>query len=100
MYKLAKIGKYNYIKRLRGQEMTFIGIISEYKNFENIKESLKESLKNEISLIFINKKNISNMKNMYPFHFDRLPRDIDVEDERIKFMEFIVNSQIKAILHG
>ena len=43
---------------------------------------------------------ISNMKNMYPFHFDRLPRDIDVEDERIKFMEFIVNSQIKAILHG
>lgn len=43
---------------------------------------------------------ISNMKNMYPFHFDRLPMDIDVEDERIKFMEFIVNSQIKAILHG
>ena len=38
--------------------MTFIGIISEYKNFENIKESLNENLKNEISLIYINKKNI------------------------------------------
>lgn len=40
----------------------------------------------------------SNMKNMYPFHFDRLPPDIDLEDKRIEFMEAIVNSQIKAIL--
>ena len=35
---------------------------------------------------------------MYPFHFDRLPKEIDLEDERIEFMEYIVNSQIKAIL--
>lgn len=41
---------------------------------------------------------VANMKNMYPFHFDRLPSDIDVEDKRIEFMEYIVNSQIKAIL--
>lgn len=41
---------------------------------------------------------VSNMKNMYPFHFERLPKDIDLEDERIEFMEYIVNSQIKAIL--
>lgn len=41
---------------------------------------------------------ISNMRNMYPFHFDRLPKEIDLEDERIEFMEYIVNSQIKAIL--
>lgn len=42
---------------------------------------------------------ISNMKNMYPFHFDRLPSDIDLENERIEFMEYIVNNQIKAILN-
>lgn len=41
---------------------------------------------------------VSNMKNMYPFHFDRLPKEIDLEDERIEFMEYIVNNQIKAIL--
>lgn len=41
---------------------------------------------------------ISSMKNMYPFHFDRLPPDIDLEDKRIEFMEYIVNTQIKSIL--
>lgn len=39
-----------------------------------------------------------NIKNMYPFHFKRLPSNIDIEDERIEFMEYIVNNQIKAIL--
>ena len=41
---------------------------------------------------------ISNMKNMYPFHFDRLPKEMDLEDERIEFMEYIVNNQIRSIL--
>lgn len=39
-----------------------------------------------------------NMINMYPFHFKRLPKEVDLEDERIEFMEYIVNMQIKAIL--
>ena len=40
----------------------------------------------------------NNMINMYPFHFSRLPSHIDVKDNRIKFMEYIVNTQIKSIL--
>ena len=40
----------------------------------------------------------SRLKNMYPFHFKRLPKDIDLPDGRIQFMEYIVNSQIKNIL--
>ena len=39
----------------------------------------------------------SNIKNMYPFKFDRLPSNIDLDDKRIEFMEYIVNSQIRAI---
>lgn len=39
-----------------------------------------------------------NMKNMLPFHFKRLPSDIDLDTKRIQFMEYIVNTQIKAIL--
>lgn len=40
----------------------------------------------------------TNMKNMYPFKFKRLSKDIDIEDKRVEFMEFIVNNQIKSIL--
>lgn len=40
----------------------------------------------------------NNMRNMYPFHFDRLPSGIDLPDKRIQFMEYIVNRQIKTIL--
>lgn len=40
----------------------------------------------------------SNLKNMYPFHFNRLKSDIDLEDERIEFMEYVVNKNIKEIL--
>ena len=39
----------------------------------------------------------SNIKNMYPFKFDRLPSNIDLDNKRIEFMEYIVNSQIRAI---
>lgn len=48
--------------------------------------------------ISLTDKLISNMKNMYPFHFKRLPSEIDIDDDRIEFMEYIVNNQIKAIL--
>lgn len=48
----------------------------------------------------LTKELVSNMKNMYPFHFDRLPKEIDLEDERIEFMEYIVNMQIKNILNN
>lgn len=39
------------------------------------------------------------LKSMYPFHFKRLlDKSKDLVDERIEFMEFIVNTQIKRIL--
>lgn len=39
-----------------------------------------------------------NMKNMYPFKFERLEQSIDIEDKRIQLMEYIVNRQIREIL--
>ena len=44
--------------------MTFIGMISEHKSFENIKKILKKNARNDINIINVNKKNISNMKNI------------------------------------
>ena len=44
--------------------MTFIGMVSEHKSFENIKEILKKNSKNNINLIHICKKSISNIKNI------------------------------------
>ncbi len=64
MYIFGKIGNYKIIKNLRGYKMTFIGMISEHKSFENIKEILKKNLKNNINLIHICKKSISNIKNI------------------------------------
>lgn len=64
MYKIAKLGNYKNIKSLRGQKMTFIGMISDYKSFENINETLKKNLRTDINLIRINKKSISNVKNI------------------------------------
>lgn len=46
----------------------------------------------------LNNRLASNMRNAYPFKFNRLPEDIDLPDERIRFMEYLVNSQIKSIL--
>lgn len=40
----------------------------------------------------------NRLKNMYPFHFNRLPKEIDLPDERITYMEYIVNMQIRRIL--
>lgn len=37
---------------------------------------------------------------MYPFHFVRLKTNVDLDDRRIAFMEYIVNNQIKRILQG
>ncbi len=44
--------------------MTFIGVISDHKSFENTREILKKNLKNDINLIHISKKSISNIKNI------------------------------------
>ncbi len=44
--------------------MTFIGMVSDYTSFENIKEILKKNEKNDINLIHIGKKSISNIKNI------------------------------------
>ena len=44
--------------------MTFIGMISDYKSFENTKEILKKNLIKNINLIHISKRNINNMKNI------------------------------------
>lgn len=44
--------------------MTFIGVISESKVFENIKESLKDKEELKVNLIHINKKSVENIKNI------------------------------------
>ena len=44
--------------------MTFIGMISDHKSFENIKEILKKNSKKDINLIHVTKKSISNIKNI------------------------------------
>lgn len=44
--------------------MTFIGIISENKSFDNIDEILRKNLIEDTKLIHINKKSINNIKNI------------------------------------
>ena len=44
--------------------MTFIGMVSDYKSFENVKEVLKKNKNNDFNLIHICKESISNIKNM------------------------------------
>ena len=46
--------------------MTFIGIISDCKSFEKIKENLKNQCDLDLNLIHINKNSIENIKNI-PF---------------------------------
>lgn len=54
--------------------MIFIGIMSECKSYENIKEKLKNE---DINLIHINKKSIKNIKNI---KFETLIIDTNLED--------------------
>ena len=54
--------------------MIFIGIMSECKSYENIKENLKNE---DINLIHINKKSIKNIKNI---KFETLIIDTNLED--------------------
>lgn len=53
--------------------MTFIGVISDHKSFERIKENLR---KKELEVIHINKKSIENIKNI---KFEMLVIDSDLE---------------------
>ena len=64
MYKNGKIGNYKNINIIRGLKMTFIGMVSDYKSFENVKEVLKKNKNNDFNLIHICKKSISNIKNI------------------------------------
>ena len=41
--------------------MTFIGMISDHKSFDKVKEELKET---QLELIHINKKSVENIKNI------------------------------------
>ena len=54
--------------------MIFIGIMSECKSYENIKEKLKNE---DINLIHINKKSIQNIKNI---KFETLIIDTNLEE--------------------
>ena len=53
--------------------MTFIGVISERKSFEKIKENLR---KKESEIIYINRKSIENIKNV---KFEMIIIDSDLE---------------------
>lgn len=54
--------------------MTFIGVISEHKSFEKIKENLRIK---ELKLIHINKKSIDNIKNI---KFEMIVIDSDLDN--------------------
>ena len=49
--------------------MTFIGMISDHKSFDKVKEELKEP---QLELIHINKKSIENIKNDSVGHYQKL----------------------------
>ncbi len=57
--------------------MIFIGIISEYNSFENIKDILKNNYIKDIKLIHINKNSIENIKNI---KFETLIIDSNLKD--------------------
>ncbi len=52
MYKIGNVG-HNKNKKCKGIKMTFIGMISDHKSFDKVKEELKEP---QLELININKK--------------------------------------------
>lgn len=59
--------------------MSFIGVISDNKCFENIKEKIKEKdTKKQLNLIHINSKSIANIKN-------------------IKFETIIINNEVEKL---
>ncbi len=77
--------------------MTFIGMISEHKSFENIKEILKKNARNDINIINVNKKNISNMKNI---RFEIIIVDSSLnefEEESIIIEKLCMNARYIAI---
>ena len=57
--------------------MIFIGIISEYNSFENIKDILKNNYIKDIKLIHINQNSIENIKNI---KFETLIIDSNLRD--------------------
>lgn len=81
--------------------MTFIGMISDYKSSERVKEMLKNKRKEKINLININKRSISNIKNI---KFDAIIIDLSLQNfenekrvieklcENIKYL--IINTDI------
>ncbi len=70
--------------------MTFIGIISDCKSFETIKEYLKNTLKLNCNLIHINKNSIENVKNI---RFETII--IDSELSKLKQEKIILENLFK-----
>lgn len=76
--------------------MTFIGIISQDKSFERIKEKLKQRSDMQLEIIHINKKSISNIKNI---KFEIIVIDSDLNDfEREKQIIAKLCQTAKAVL--
>ena len=63
--------------------MAFIGIISDEKREKNINEILKRYLEKENKVIFINKKNIDNMKNIKFETILILENDIQIKERNV-----------------
>lgn len=66
--------------------MAFIGILSDCKSFDNIREYLKSKEELNINLIHINRKSIENIKNI---KFETIIIDSDIEkyEEEIETLE-------------
>ena len=75
--------------------MIFIGIMSECKSYENIKEKLKNE---DINLIHINKKSIQNIKNI---KFETLIIDTNLEEfqQEKEIIEQICNNAKYVIIN-
>lgn len=52
---------------------------------------------NDTARLVMNKKIERRLMDIYPFHFKKLGGQCDVSDDRLEFMEYIVNRQIREL---
>lgn len=65
MYIITKNGNNKKYQRLRGYKMSFIGVISNRKCFDNVKKEILKKQENDgVNIIHINLRSIENIKNI------------------------------------
>ncbi len=80
--------------------MFFIGIVSETKEFENIKNNLKNSIDIEIlNIINLNKKNIENFQNI-TFDTVVIMQNLENWDKNIIYLEEIIKKSRNLLINA